>query len=231
MAGSCGNGVGTTPGRRPSRSANPASICGPATTPGSTTAQGGKRPLFVDFFLEGSGGTTTLRLVQSGFGPEADFDAEYDGISSGWPIELRALRHYLANHRGQDRLVAWSQWTTQLSPEAAWQKLTGEGGLALGGLHKLKKGEAYSVDVPGAGPIAGNMVFAPSEREFAGTAKNLRNGWFRVHCDSWGGATNIWLWLGVYDVPSAQVESYERAFDKVIGKLFTDGEKAAGALA
>ena len=43
---------------------------------------------------------TTLRLVHSGFGPGADFDEEYDGISQGWPVELRSLRHYLENHAG-----------------------------------------------------------------------------------------------------------------------------------
>ena len=144
---------------------------------------GGKRPLFVDFFLRGDGGTTKLRLVHSGFGPEAGFDAEFDGISDGWPVELRSLRHYLEHHRGKDRMVAWSLWTTPLPPAEAWARLTGDGGLALGGLHDLREGEAYSFDVPGAGPIAGRVLFSPSEREFSGTVTNLADGWFRVHCE------------------------------------------------
>lgn len=191
--------------------------------------KGGKRPLFVDFFLEGSGGTTTLRLVHSGFGPEGDFDVEFDGISSGWPVELRSLRHYLAHHRGRDRMLAWSQWSTQQSPEAAWQRLTGDGGLALADLPKLPEGATYSFDVPGAGPIAGTAIFSSGAREFSGTVANLGDGWFRVHCESWAGATQIWLWLAVYDGPSDRVAAYERGFDEVIGKLFSDAEKSAGA--
>lgn len=193
--------------------------------------QGGKRPLFVDFFLTGSGGTTTLRLVHSGFGPEADFDAEWDGISGGWPVELRSLQHYLEHHRGKDRMVAWSMWKTKLPAEEAWARLTGKGGLALGGLHRLKAGEAYSVDVPGAGTIAGKALYSPSEREFSGTAATLDNGWFRVHCDRWGDSTEVWLWLAVYDGPRERVAKYERAFDNVVGAVIGDGEKAAGASA
>ena len=47
----------------------------------------------VEYHLEGEGGETVLRLVQSGFGEGADFDAEYDDTSRGWEIFLRNLRH------------------------------------------------------------------------------------------------------------------------------------------
>ncbi len=192
---------------------------------------GGKRPLFIDFFLTGDGGETVLRLVHSGFGPEGDFDAEYDGISSGWPVELRSLRHYLAHHRGRDRQIAWSLWSTQLDPETAWSRLTGDGGLPLGGLHELAEGDSYSVSIPGAGSIAGRVLHVPHAREFSGTAENLNNGWFRVHCEHWAGATQIWIWLAAYDADPNELAKFERAFDTTLGALFDDGKKTAGAVA
>lgn len=142
--------------------------------------QGGKRPLFVDFHLQGDHGTTTLRLVHSGFGPEAEFDGEFDGISGGWSVELRSLRHYLAHHRGRDRQVAWSMWSTSLPAQEAWQALIERGNLEIGELHQLAEGSSYVLAIPYAGTISGEAVFSPGPREFSGTAANLGEGWFRV---------------------------------------------------
>lgn len=182
--------------------------------------KGGKRPLFVDFRLEGRGGTTTLRLVHSGFGPEAGFDAEYHGISGGWPVELRSLRLYLERHRGRDRLLAWSACSTNLAPEAAWRRLTGPEGLAAAGLPQLHEGEPFALDVPNAGRITGTTLFVPSAREFSGLAENLGQGWLRVHCEHWAGATQIWLWLAIYDGTRATADSFQRAFDALLQRLF-----------
>ena len=120
-------------------------------------------------------------------------------------------------------------WSTQESPDEAWKRLCGEGGIALADLPKLGEGEAYSVTVPGAGPIAGKAIFSAGDREFSGSAANLGDGWFRVHCEHWAGATQIWLWLALYEGTAEQAATYERAFDAVLGGMFADGRKAAGA--
>lgn len=180
---------------------------------------GGKRPLFVDFHLEGRGGVTTLRLVHSGFGPEADFDGEYHGISGGWPVELRSLRLYLQRHRHRDRMLAWQTCTTSLPPEAAWQKLTAPDALAAPRLLESNEGAPFALEVPGAGRIEGTTLFVPG-REFSGIARNLDDGWFRVHCEPWNGATQIWLWLAVYEGTRARVERYQRAFEQLLQRLF-----------
>ncbi|HEX5051911.1 MAG TPA: SRPBCC domain-containing protein [Planctomycetota bacterium] len=191
--------------------------------------RGGKQPLFVDFHLEGGRGVTTLRLVHSGFGPEAAFDAEYDGISGGWPVELRSLRLYLERHRGCERMLAWSAHSTALAPEVAWQRLTGPGGLAAEGLPRLCEGDRFALDVPGAGPISGTTLYAPTSREFSGVAANLDDGWFRVHCEHWAGKTQVWLWLAVYSGPRSRVDAYQRAFDSLLRRLPAAGDRVAGA--
>src|SRR4029453_6519441 len=88
------------------------------------------RPVAVEFTLEGDQGRTHLRLVHSGFGPGEEWDDEFEGISHGWPFELRSLRHYLRHHRGRDRHFAWGRATTPLPPEAAWTRLTSAEGVA-----------------------------------------------------------------------------------------------------
>jgi len=179
---------------------------------------GGKRPLFVDFHLEGRGGVTTLRLVQSGFGPEADFDAEYDGISQGWPVELRSLKLYLERHRGRERQLAWSTRRSDETPDVVWQRLVGPRGLAAK-LDGLEEGDPFSLAVPGAGPIEGKTLWRPSAREFSGLAENLGLGWLRLHCEHWGGATQVWLWLALYDQAPERVEAYRQAFERLLERL------------
>lgn len=192
--------------------------------------QGGKRPLFVDFHLEATGGGgTMLRLVHSGFGPEAEFDAEYDGISSGWPVELRSLRLYLERHRGKDRLLAWSTASTTLSPAEAWERLTGDDGIDIASLHELHEGERFEFDVPGAGKLNGTALFSPSEREFTGVAGNFGGGWFRVHCEHWNGATQVWLWLAAYDGGRQKIQLYQEAFDALLQRLYADVRVAESA--
>ncbi|MGE3172094.1 MAG: SRPBCC domain-containing protein [Planctomycetota bacterium] len=194
-------------------------------------AGGGMRPLFVDFHLEGAGGTTTLRLVHSGFGPEASFDAEFDGISGGWPVELRSLRLYLERHRGRDRQLAWARRSTQVEPEALWRALIGDGGLQAPKLTALAEGATFRVDVAGAGAIAGRALFVPGAREFSGVAQSLGDGWFRAHCERWAGATQCWLWLALYDRPDAEVQrfcaAFERLLDRAVAAATATGEATA----
>jgi uncharacterized protein YndB with AHSA1/START domain len=187
---------------------------------------GGRRPLFIDFHLEGDAGVTTLRLVHSGFGPEAGFDAEFHGIASGWPVELRSLRLYLEHHRGADRQLAWSTATTDLAPEIAWQRLAEADGLDAGQLVRLREGQPFAVNLAGTEPIRGTALFVPGPREFSGVADNLGKGWFRMHCGQWAGATQVWLWLALYGQPASRAAGFQRAFDGLLRRLFAGGTAA-----
>ncbi|MBL8752662.1 MAG: SRPBCC domain-containing protein [Planctomycetes bacterium] len=192
--------------------------------------RGGFRPLFIDFHLEGNGGTTTLRLVHSGFGPEAGFDAEYHGISGGWPTELRSLRLYLQRHRGRDRHVAWAAAKTPMPCEAAWELLTGPDGIGAAALPRLEEGQPFTMAVPGVPAITGIAMHSPGPREFTGMATNCGDAWLRVTCENWGGTTNVWLWLAGYGdgVPTALLQAYRRAFATVLQNLFGQAAIAVG---
>ena len=54
----------------------------------------GREPNVVDFEIEAkSGERTILRLVNSGFGDDASFDAEIDSTTRGWETFLSLLKH------------------------------------------------------------------------------------------------------------------------------------------
>ena len=143
--------------------------------------EGGKLPLWLDFFLEGEGGRTTLRLVQSGFGPESTFDEEYDGISRGWPVELRSLRLYLERHAGVNRSHARCVTTIDLAAEEAWERLTGEEGLAAGSaIDALAEGDPFRFTTP-AGDVFEGRALCCEPRSFSGMTtsqyRRRRAGW------------------------------------------------------
>jgi uncharacterized protein YndB with AHSA1/START domain len=61
------------------------------------TAHGGQR---IEFIISGEGGTTTLRLVHSGFSAESSFDDEFESTRGGWLTFFAILRYGLERHPG-----------------------------------------------------------------------------------------------------------------------------------
>jgi uncharacterized protein YndB with AHSA1/START domain len=62
-----------------------------------TLAMGERR---VEFTITGEGGTTTLRLVHSGFSADSSFDDEFESTRGGWLTYFTILRYGLDRHRG-----------------------------------------------------------------------------------------------------------------------------------
>ena len=189
--------------------------------------EGGKRPLFIDFVLEGEGGMTTLRLTQSGFGPEAAFDEEYDGISHGWPVELRSLRLYLETHRGKERQLAWSNVEVAMAPETAWRLLTGPKGLACGpGIKGLSPGEAFRFTTR-LGDVFEGKALLGNPLEFAGQVESHGDGFLRFTAYRYRAKSHVWLWLGCYDQPPDRVQKVQKHFDTMLAKLSAGAREAA----
>lgn len=56
------------------------------------------RSMAVDYYIEAVGdGVTRLRLVQSGFGPEAAWNDEFESTKTGWADFLKKLKEILEN--------------------------------------------------------------------------------------------------------------------------------------
>ena len=63
---------------------------------GKPVDTGVTRQMAVDYYIEAIGdGVTRLRLVQSGFGPEAAWDDEFEATKTGWGDFLKKLKEVL----------------------------------------------------------------------------------------------------------------------------------------
>lgn len=99
-----------------------------------------------DFTLEGRGGETILRIVQSGFGRGANFDAEFDGVDLGWGLYLRNLVQYLEHHNGARCHHTFTGKVVALGLAETFARMAGREGLAREGrLVGLREGEKFSI--------------------------------------------------------------------------------------
>jgi len=65
---------------------------------GKPVDTGATQKIAIDYYIEAIGdGMTRLRLVQSGFGPEAAWDDEYEATKTGWADFLKKLKEILEN--------------------------------------------------------------------------------------------------------------------------------------
>lgn len=74
-------------------------------------------PSVVDFVIEGQGGSTTLRLVQSGFGEGAAFDSEYESTSRAWPLFMHMLKHSAETPHSVVRNITVLRYSKQAQQE------------------------------------------------------------------------------------------------------------------
>jgi uncharacterized protein YndB with AHSA1/START domain len=104
----------------------------------------GATPKVVEFEIEArEGGTTLLRLVQSGFGEGAKFDDEYEAVNGGWRTFFQILKFGMENHLG----VPFTPVSTFRLLEMERDQITPRLSAALGispALDQLKAGETYA---------------------------------------------------------------------------------------
>jgi uncharacterized protein YndB with AHSA1/START domain len=83
----------------------------------------GDSPMTLEFLVEGKeGGTTVLRLVQSGFVGD-DWEAEYDGFGKGWDMFLYNLAEYFRHFPGLPAANVVATGVTTLPGETVWANL------------------------------------------------------------------------------------------------------------
>jgi len=179
--------------------------------------------LAVDFYLEARGGKTILRLVHSGFGAGADWEGEFDGVSRGWTAELCSLRHYLENHRGATRSVAWAKRDIGVSWEEGWRRMTGEQGIGFQSpVDKLRAGEHYAASAATGDKLAGLVLLNGPPKDFVGTAAAFNNSLFRFSLEKVGGPPYAWVWLSAYRVPQGEVDAFAQRWQNQLLKLFPE---------
>ena len=179
--------------------------------------EGAPLQIATDFYLEGRGGSTILRVVSSGFGKDEKWDYLYGAWSRGWDFELNGLRHYLERHRGQRRHVAFANAAYACSDHEAWATLTEAGGwFGSTGLSDLTSGGRYAFQTASGETLEGGVAFWQPPWQFSGYVDGWNDGLFRVElCE--GTAT---VWLSTFGVDEADVAALEQKWRASLGDLF-----------
>ncbi len=170
----------------------------------------------IDYYLEGRGGSTVLRVLSSGFAGE-NWEETLDSFGLGWDFELRGLRHYLERHRGQTRLVgrAHARFTDE---GKTWERLTGPGGLfGSEGWTARVPGAEVRAEGPGGEILKGEAQLWQPPKQLAATIENWNDSWFRLQL--YGGTATVWL--ATWGLPDTSVRALEEGWRKALGHLLS----------
>lgn len=175
----------------------------------------------VDWFIEGDGGKTILRLVHSGFGTGSTWDGEYDGTNRGWEYELRSLRHYLKHHMGTQRKMISVRQETALSPQAVWKRLMGPDGLAPAtGDAGLTERSSYAFKTADGDEFKGDVIFANPPLDFAGTIANMNNAILRIAHETCFGKPEAFVFISTWGVDEDENKKLEGRLQILLKNLF-----------
>jgi uncharacterized protein YndB with AHSA1/START domain len=154
-------------------------------------------PSVVDYFIEGRGGTTVLRMVHSGFGEDANFDSEFDATGAAWPVFLKMMKHSVERGIAGCRNVTVFRMPSE-PRETAWQKLSARMGGAVDGLVRHSDPRGYlCCEFPSKG---GAMLAV-----------------FCENCGSVAAVTITWL---LYDVAETEAERMRQEWTSLVDSAF-----------
>ena len=180
------------------------------------------RDITTDYQLTTQGGSTVLRVVSSGFGTDADWDALYDAFGGGWDFELHGLRHYLEHHRGSPRRIALARGRRPLSSAESWRRLVEAGGwMKERGLAVVAPGSRYAATTVASASITGNVVLWQPPHQLAATVDQFNNAYLRIDSRCVGEQGAPWIWLSVYGMPDDGVREIEREWQAALDASLT----------
>lgn len=172
--------------------------------------------LALEYFLETEKGRTSLRLVHSGFGPDTNWDEEYDSVNRGWHSEMQSLKHYLEHHLGKDRAVAWSRITLpeNADPAKIWHTFMHEH------VQFTTRDGQYSLRSPRGAVYRGELLYLNPPMDFSGTVPALNDALLRVTLEAFGPHREISIWLAAYGLPAQAVADFQQEWDAQLNRLF-----------
>jgi len=145
------------------------------------------------------GGATTVRLVQSGFGPGTDWDEYISSVDGGWTYFLANLRHYLERHPDEPRTMVAERRPPGMPRGQAWERLLGE----VFRVQPLAEGAACTLELPGLGTLTGTAFIVRAPHHFACTVAELGDGLLFAEFEPGGEQWHCGVWLSLYGVDKA----------------------------
>ena len=179
------------------------------------TEGAGPVKIAVDFHLEGKGGTTVVRLVQSGFSESAEWDNEFHMIDAGWSYFTQHLRLYLEKHRGVPRDLIGFRDTVPLTRVEALQRLLGPSGLSSdGSLLSATTGASYTATTASGERISGTIVAANHRTGQVGlTIAELGDAILFLEMEPSPNGVRAAFWLSTYGLDPKRLSDVRARFE------------------
>jgi uncharacterized protein YndB with AHSA1/START domain len=165
-------------------------------------------------------GGTVLRLVHSGFGHGDRWDDELDGVTLGWNVELRTLRHYLTRHLGRRRHTAHVHVASPRALGELWAALTAPSGLIAGGYRPdFIEGDRCALRLATGDLMEGSIAFAQRGRQLLVAADELGDGLFRLSLDRAAGEALVQVWVSSWTMSLAALQARRDRLRPVVERI------------
>jgi uncharacterized protein YndB with AHSA1/START domain len=179
-------------------------------------------PYAIDWYLEGEGGVTRVRMVASGFGEGPGWDFEYDGTFHGWDLYHKTLQHYLENHRGKAAHNVVLYAMLAVPPGEAWKKLMSPEGLVKEGrLDDLSIGAPFRFVTAGGDVFTGVLRNYVPGKSFSALVDSLNKAILNLEMTSAPGRGHfLYFSLSTWGLPKADVDALGARIKSIVYGLF-----------
>jgi uncharacterized protein YndB with AHSA1/START domain len=150
-----------------------------------------KAPMYAEWTIEAKGGgTTTLRLVHSGFSVGADWDHEFDSHERGWKLMLENLRHYFARHKHEPSVHKNFMSSLESPRGPIWTALLGKFGFSA----TPKLGDTFRYTTPNGDVLTGVVDLVTDTRDLALVVREYDDALLRFNLEGKPDAQSTFLY-------------------------------------
>lgn len=170
----------------------------------------------VEWTLESKKGKTILRLVQSGFMGQSDWENEwFESTSFGWGFMLLSLQVALERHPGIARQVAWARVKVSVAREDAYRKLLEPGALFKEKIRNaLEAGKPFAFTTTAGDSFSGRVELVQENRGFCLTVRELNDALLWLTIEGTPGSIEAQAWLSAFGIEPARVKEFESVWEK-----------------
>jgi uncharacterized protein YndB with AHSA1/START domain len=179
--------------------------------------------LAVDWHIETKAGKTVLRFVQSGFDAAADWDEQYDGMTTGWTYFMFNLKHYVERHNGQSRVVVYARRPTTLPHSEWWRKLLGPDGFGVSdtALDALGSGSSVQVTIDGTTqPL--EVAHDGEPFHLWAILPDLGDGLLFVEAEGRREKYTFGVWISLYGEAAARGPAVQSWLNSTVDRVFAE---------
>ena len=171
-----------------------------------------------DYHLAEGDGGTCVRLVNSGFSTDPEWDPALRQMTNGWRFFLWNLKHCVERHPGVPRTMISARPWVGGTREEVWDAVFGPDGAPAGA------GEPFSLRL-GDETLSGTTVLSDRPWAFAGMVSSLNDGIVHVEMEGMGGPRwKMGVWISAYGVDEARCDQVRQALEGWLARLFPNQE-------